>query len=126
MFSHVWLNVCKSMITFFCSGWTIRLRIRCRVEPLVLLVSIVHIVLQVSLSAVLLILSIEERNMLLRILLVHMIEPQVKASKLISEILAEWNLHWIECSSLYMPSGIAGFTLRLFLCTLLLLLCSTL
>jgi len=64
-----------------------------RGRPLLLLVSIIHVMLQVPLSTVLLILPMEELSMLLRVFLTKMIEPHMKASKLVSEKLTEKDLH---------------------------------
>ena len=54
-----------------------------RVRPLVVLVSVVQMVLEVPLLAGPLIIATKELSVLLEVLLVHIIKPQVEASKLI-------------------------------------------
>ena len=49
-------------------------------------------VLRVPVSVVPLILPMEELNVLLGVLLAHMVEPQIKASKLVNKELVERNL----------------------------------
>ena len=63
--------------------------IRWRIGPREMFVGIIYMVLKVSLAMVPFILPTEELSMLLRVLLTHVIEPQMEASKLISKDLAE-------------------------------------
>ena len=68
------------------------------------LIGVVHMVLKVALPTIPLVLSIEELNMVLRVLLAHVIEPHVKASELLRKKMMEWVLSEARGSDLISSS----------------------
>jgi len=75
---------------------------------LLLLISIIHVMLQVLNSTILLMLPMEELSMLLRMLLAQLIERQVEVDELISASLVERDLHLSSWLGLSRPRGSTG------------------
>ena len=93
---------------------TTRPPIKGRIWPLKMLVGIIYVVLKVTLPAVALIMPTEELCTCLEVLLAHLIEPQVKVSKLVSDKLAELELLWCQWASNVISTHRIGLPLGAF------------